>query len=210
MFERYSEKARRVVFWARYETGQYGSNRIEPQHLLLGLLRERPELIPRGSEVRKEIESDIPTGPKVSTSTEIPLSEASKRVLRLAEDEANRLGHKRVGTEHILFAMLHEPSSIRQLLNSHGIDLHQPYEDRSVSYQSGNQILNDIVYLLWHIDAKHDEKVIGVYRTRADASAAIERTKDKPGFADAGGRFEIAEYVMNQDHWIEGFERPVD
>jgi ATP-dependent Clp protease ATP-binding subunit ClpC len=44
MFERYTEKARRVVFFARYEAGQFGSQAIEPEHILLGLLREDKQL----------------------------------------------------------------------------------------------------------------------------------------------------------------------
>ena len=71
-------------------------------------------------------------------------------------------------------------------------------------------MLTDAVYVLSHIDVYEDEKLIGVYRTEADAMAAIERTKDKPGFSEEGGRFEIDKYELNQDHWTEGFGRPVD
>ena len=60
------------------------------------------------------------------------------------------------------------------------------------------------VYLVWHTDSYGDEKLIGVYATRSDASLAIERMKDKPGFS-LGGAFEIAEYELNRDHWIDGF-----
>ncbi len=69
----------------------------------------------------------------------------------------------------------------------------------------------DVVYLLWHTDAYGDEKLIGVYRTEADAHAALERTDAKPGFSDKGGLFEIADYRLNKDHWTEGFDRdPLD
>ena len=62
------------------------------------------------------------------------------------------------------------------------------------------------VYLLWHTDSEGDEKLIGVYATSPDASQAIERVQDKPGFSQ-GGAFEIAEYELNLDHWTEGFVR---
>jgi len=62
------------------------------------------------------------------------------------------------------------------------------------------------VYLLWHTDSYGDEKLIGAYATRSDASLAIERVKDKPGFSQ-GGAFEIAEYELNRDHWTDGFVR---
>ena len=69
---------------------------------------------------------------------------------------------------------------------------------------------NDVVYLLWHTDTYEDEKLIGVYRTESDALATMERTRGKPGFSDKGGRFEVAEYKLNHDHWTEGFVRPAD
>lgn len=62
------------------------------------------------------------------------------------------------------------------------------------------------VHLLWHTDPHGDEKLIGVYATSADASSAIARFKDKPGFSE-GGSFEIAEYEINKDYWAEGFAR---
>lgn len=62
------------------------------------------------------------------------------------------------------------------------------------------------VYLLWHTDSDGDEKLIGVYATKPDAELAIGRVKDKAGFSE-GGEFEIAEYELNKDHWIDGFVR---
>jgi ATP-dependent Clp protease ATP-binding subunit ClpA len=63
MFERYTERARRVVFFARYEASQYGSHVIETEHLLLGLLRVSAEVVEQltaepaiGAEIREEIE----------------------------------------------------------------------------------------------------------------------------------------------------------
>jgi hypothetical protein len=68
----------------------------------------------------------------------------------------------------------------------------------------------DCVYVLPHIDAHEDEKLIGVYRTEKDSLAAMERAKEKHGFSEAGDRFVIDKYELNQDHWTEGFGRPVD
>ena len=65
------------------------------------------------------------------------------------------------------------------------------------------------VFLLWHTqelkDGEEDEKLIGVYRTEADAKNAVERVGDKPGFAMFPSGFEICPYELNQDHWIDGF-----
>jgi len=113
VFERYTEKARRVIFFARYEASQYGSPYIETEHLLLGLLREDKALANRflrthGSieSIRKEIEARITVRERISTSVEVPLSQECKRILNFAAEEAERLGHKHVGTEHLLLGVL--------------------------------------------------------------------------------------------------------
>ena len=115
MLERFTEKARRVIFFARYEASQYGSPCIETEHLLLGLVREDKGLANRylraqGSieSIRKEIESRITIRERISTSVEVPLSAESKRILGFAAEEADRLGHKHVGTEHLLLGILRE------------------------------------------------------------------------------------------------------
>ena len=63
------------------------------------------------------------------------------------------------------------------------------------------------VFLLWHTDNYDDEKLIGVYETEEQATSAITRLKDKPGFSEPGGKFEVAKYELNRDHWTEGFAR---
>jgi len=115
VFERYTEKARRVIFFARYEASQYGSPYIETEHLLLGLMREDKALANRflrqqGSieSIRKEIEARITIRERISTSVEVPLSAECKRILNMAAEEGERLGHKHVGTEHLLLGILRE------------------------------------------------------------------------------------------------------
>jgi ATP-dependent Clp protease ATP-binding subunit ClpC len=99
MFERYTEKARRVIFFARYEASQFGSPYIETEHLLLGLLREDKALTNRFlrshasvESIRKQIEAHTTIREKVSTSVDLPLSNECKRVLAYAAEEAERLG----------------------------------------------------------------------------------------------------------------------
>src|SRR5207253_5733391 len=60
------------------------------------------------------------------------------------------------------------------------------------------------VHLLWHVH-NDDEKLIGVYKTNADAVAAKERLRQKSGFVDTPEGFQIHEYELNQDHWTEGY-----
>jgi ATP-dependent Clp protease ATP-binding subunit ClpC len=130
MFERYTEKARRVIFFARYEASQYGAHAIEPEHILLGLLREDKLLVQRlfttpyttPLAIRKEIEAATPTLAKVSASVDLPLSSACKSVLSYAADESQRLEHRHIGTEHLLLGILREGQSLAaRVLAGHGI-----------------------------------------------------------------------------------------
>jgi ATP-dependent Clp protease ATP-binding subunit ClpC len=89
MFERYTEKARRVIFFARYEASHYGSPEIDTEHLLLGLLREDKTLhhwLPKTNHetVRHRIDEHSPKRPSTSTHVDLPLSEAGNRVLKYA------------------------------------------------------------------------------------------------------------------------------
>jgi len=130
MFERYTEKARRVIFFARYEASNYGSWCIETEHLLLGLLREDRSLakwFPGQAdiepEIRSEIEKRITRGERISTSVAVPLSAECKKVLDLAGETADRLGHRGVETEHILIAILRiESSMAAQILIARGLN----------------------------------------------------------------------------------------
>lgn len=120
MFERYTERARRVLFFARYEASQLGSVSIETEHLLLGLIREGKGLTARLfahshlslESIRKEIEGRSVFREKVSTSVEIPFSAETKRVLGFAAEESDRLLHNYIGTEHLLLGILHEERSM--------------------------------------------------------------------------------------------------
>jgi ATP-dependent Clp protease ATP-binding subunit ClpC len=118
MFERFTEKARRVIFFGRYEASQFGSPYIETEHLLLGLLREDKGLnrrfLPSSAvdKIRLEIEKTTVTRAKTSTSVDLPLSNESKRALGYASEEAESLNHKHIGTEHLLMGLLREEKSV--------------------------------------------------------------------------------------------------
>jgi ATP-dependent Clp protease ATP-binding subunit ClpA len=131
MFECYTEKARRVIFFARYEASQYGSPYIETEHLLLGLLREDRALAKRflgevnaEEGIRSEIERHITSRERISTSVEVPLTLESKKVLNLSGEEADRLGHRHVATEHLLLGLLRlEGSLASKILKARGADV---------------------------------------------------------------------------------------
>ncbi|MCU1242211.1 MAG: ATPase domain protein [Candidatus Acidoferrum typicum] len=117
MFERYTEKARRVIFFARYEASQYGSTYIDTEHILLALLREDRVLMRHlhldfAGEIRDEIDKVVRRGERVSTSVEMPLSADSKKILQRAAEEADRLADRHIDTQHILLGILRVEKSL--------------------------------------------------------------------------------------------------
>ena len=118
MFERYTEHARRALFFARYELGALGGDTIEPEHLLLGLIRESKTLagifnewnVPLG-DLRQQLEARVRGGDKFATSVEVPFSESARRVLQLTAEEADRLQHPDIEPQHLLVALMREPDS---------------------------------------------------------------------------------------------------
>jgi ATP-dependent Clp protease ATP-binding subunit ClpA len=127
MFERYTEKARRSIFFARYEASQFGSAAIDTEHLLLGLLREDHGLLRLGPElpveaIRKRIESAQP-GPEripIPTSVDLPLSAACKRALAHGAEEAQRFGDDHIRTAHLLIGLLDQDCFAAQMLREFG------------------------------------------------------------------------------------------
>ncbi len=138
MFERYTEKARRVVFFARYEASQFGASQIEAEHILLGLIREDKKLTARFfrrphaeiESICKEIEGRRIPGKPISTNIDMPLSQEAKRVLSYAAEEAERLENRHIGTEHLLLGLLREEKSIAaEILYERGLRLSDIRQD---------------------------------------------------------------------------------
>jgi ATP-dependent Clp protease ATP-binding subunit ClpC len=138
MFEKYNEKARRALFFARYESSKLGSKVIESEHILLGILREGEDVIKeifsrfnvRPDDIRREIEGDRVFVERVSSTQELPLSEESKKILAYASHEAESMMHPYVGTEHLLIGILRvDPSVASRILVSHGFNLYGVREE---------------------------------------------------------------------------------
>ncbi|HZM70710.1 MAG TPA: ATP-dependent Clp protease ATP-binding subunit [Candidatus Cryosericum sp.] len=133
MFEKYTERAKKVLFLARYEASQMGSKVIGSEHLLLGLVKEGDEMVQELFQksnvnvelLRAEMEARGPSGEKQVTPIEIPFSEEAKKVLACAEEEAERLLHPHVGDEHILLGLLRvEDSAAGRALAEKGMRLY--------------------------------------------------------------------------------------
>ena len=129
MFERYTELARRALFFSRYEASECGSLSIEAEHLLLGLLRDNHglsgQVFSKHAVSYEAVRAEVRIGrEKVPTSVEIPFSESAKNALQLAKAEADRLLHKHIGNEHLLLGLLAEGKShAAEMLSRHGLSL---------------------------------------------------------------------------------------
>ena len=107
MFEKYNEKARRALFFARYEASKLGSRVIESEHILLGILREGEETVTeifrrfqvKPEDIRREIEGERVFVERISSTAELPLSEESKKILAYASHEAESMLHDREDRE---------------------------------------------------------------------------------------------------------------
>jgi ATP-dependent Clp protease ATP-binding subunit ClpA len=126
MFERYTEKARRSIFFARYEASIWGSQQIRTEHLLLGLVREDQRML--GPEapvesIRKWIEGHTaPPGKKIATSVDLPLSEECKHALMWSAEEATKLGHEKIAVGHLLLGLMDQEGCLAAVaLREHGL-----------------------------------------------------------------------------------------
>ena len=132
MFEKYNEKARRALFFARYEASKLGSRVIESEHILLGILREGEESVTellrrfnlRAEDLRREIEGEKVFVERISSTAELPLSEESKKVLAYASHEAESMSHPAVGSEHLLVGIMRvEGCTAMRVLAQHNLDV---------------------------------------------------------------------------------------
>ena len=150
MFERYTEKARRVIFFARYEASLVGGRAIEAEHILLGILREDRILVQglfsdaaaNVDAIRSEIASRMISMDRLHASVDLPLSPGAKRVLSFAADESERLHSRHIGTEHLMLGVMRDPESFAcELLSARGVTAEKVVEfinNKSAAYSEGD------------------------------------------------------------------------
>jgi ATP-dependent Clp protease ATP-binding subunit ClpA len=131
-FDRFNDRAKRVLALAQDEAIRFNHNYIGTEHLLLGLVREGEGAAARVldsmgvelSKVRVSVESIIGRGDSTKSPSEISLSPRTKKVIELAIDEARKLGHSHVGTEHLLLGLVREGGHVgAKVLESLGVTL---------------------------------------------------------------------------------------
>lgn len=128
MLERYTQKSRRVLQFARKNASNAGATSIESPHLLLGILQETPSVIrDHFPQKLEQIKSEL-AGQEVQHVTppeqDLALSNECKRILAYAAEEAERLGHRHIGTEHLFLGVLREEECLgAKVLRTHGINV---------------------------------------------------------------------------------------
>src|SRR5579863_3329754 len=131
MYERFTDRARRVVVLAQEEARMLNHNYIGTEHILLGLISEGEGVAAKALEslgisleaVRQQVEEIIGTGSS-SPQGHIPFTPRAKKVLELSLREALQLGHNYIGTEHILLGLIHEGDGVAaQVLVGLGVEL---------------------------------------------------------------------------------------
>src|SRR5437867_7080478 len=133
MFERFTDRARRVVVFAQEESRMLDHNYIGTEHILLGLCHEGVGVAAKALEslgvslqaVRSQVEEIIGHG-ESAPSGHIPFTPRAKKVLELSLREARQLGHDFIGTEHMLLGLIREGEGVAaQVLGKLGVDLHR-------------------------------------------------------------------------------------
>ena len=132
MFDKFSESARRVVFYARGQASVFGTEMITPELLLLGMLRENAVDVSRliGGEadrcerLRKQIEENIPRGKPIPTSVDMPISRELGLVFQYAIEEVSGKDDETVQSGHLLIAILREEGcAAAEVLRANGAEL---------------------------------------------------------------------------------------
>lgn len=131
MWQRFTERARRVIFFAQEEAGRLGENFVTTEHLLLGLVRENDSVAARILErmgvslnrIRQEVERQVTRGDG-RLGQDMQLTPRAKRVIDLAYDEARQLNNNYIGTEHLLLGLIREGEGLAaRILAKVGVDI---------------------------------------------------------------------------------------
>ena len=134
MFDRFTERARKVIILAKEEAKRFNHDYIGTEHILLGLIKEGESVAAAVLQnlglsldtIRLEVEKLVQFGPSTIVSGDIPFTPKAKKVIELAMDEARRLGHNYIGTEHLLLGLIKEGEGVAShVLMNVGLDLNK-------------------------------------------------------------------------------------
>jgi ATP-dependent Clp protease ATP-binding subunit ClpC len=138
MFDRFTDRAKKVMSYARQEAQKFNHEYIGTEHVLLGLVQEGSGVAANVlkhmsvdlEKIRHEVEKIVKTGPTTVTMGQLPFTPRAKKVLELSMEEASQLGHNYIGTEHLLLGLIRESEGIAaQVLMNLGIKLDEVREE---------------------------------------------------------------------------------
>ncbi len=138
MFDRFTDRAKKVMTLARQEATRFNHEYIGTEHILLGLVQEGSGVaatVLRNlgvdlDKIRQEVENMVKQGPPTTTMGQLPFTPRAKKVLELSMEEASSLGHNYVGTEHLLLGLIRENEGIAaQVLMNLGVKLESVREE---------------------------------------------------------------------------------
>ena len=138
MFNKFTERARKVILLAKQEAKRFNHDYIGTEHILLGLLREGEgvaaavlqSLGMNLNNIRIEVEKLVQLGPATVVSGDLPFTPKAKKVMELAMEEARTLGHNYIGTEHLLLGLIREGEGVAsQVFMNMGLDLEKVREE---------------------------------------------------------------------------------
>jgi len=134
MYERFTDRARKVYQFANQEAHRFNHEYIGTEHIILGLVKEGNGIASNVlksfgvdlAKVRAEVEKLLQSGPEMITMGKLPQTQRAQKVTRFAMEEARNLNHKYVGTEHVLLGLLREQEGIAaQVLENLGVKFEQ-------------------------------------------------------------------------------------
>ena len=222
MFERFTDRARRVVVLAQEESRMLGHTHIGTEHLLLGLVHEGEGVAARALDsldvtldaVRQQVEELIGRGQEAPSSGHIPFTPRAKKVLELSLREALQLGDQYIGTEHILLGLLREGEGVAaQALVALGVDLNSV---RQQVFQLLHGSAAGTVTVIGEVELRLSvvEQWVGVTPDTSDLDGQIEQTRGDRRAAAAAHDYEraaslrdrekelLAERAARQQQWV--------
>ncbi|MCA9000865.1 MAG: ATP-dependent Clp protease ATP-binding subunit [Planctomycetes bacterium] len=138
MFDRFTDRAKKVMNFARQEAQRFNHEYLGTEHILLGLIKEGDGVAAHVlknmgvdmTKIRMEIEKIVKTGPSMVTMGQLPFTQMAKKVLELSMEEASSLSHNYIGTEHLLLGLIKENEGIAaQVLTNLGVKLEDVREE---------------------------------------------------------------------------------
>jgi len=182
MFDRFTDRAKKVMNLARQEAQRFNHEYLGTEHILLGLVQEGSGVAANVlknmaidlNKIRTEVEKIVKTGPSMVTMGQLPFTPRAKKVLELSMEEASNLGHNYIGTEHLLLGLIKENEGIAaQVLLNLGVKLEDVREE---------------VLEFLGADTNEEEEEESSISEGGSGGAAQSGGKSKPPALDAFGR----------------------